>query len=204
MTKVLVVSRTRMGSLHCIGGITRDEHRNVRLCPSDGIHGHPADAQYVVGDVWDLEMSPASELVPPHVEDVVVGAARRIASQLGIGRYLRQNIDVIVGTADSLFEGKLIASGTHHLYVSHLDVPAGSVGFWQPPQDLTLEPGDRRLYSVPWRDSDAHVKYVGVDEPPSVISAGSLVRVSLARWFRGGTGPGLEGCWLQISGVYSR
>lgn len=50
---------------------------------------------------------------------------------------------------------------------------------------------------IGWRS----IKFKGFEEPVDVIPAGTLLRVSLARWvsFNEGEEPK---CWLQLSGWY--
>ena len=71
MVRVLIVAKTRMSSGVCIGGLTRDESKNVRLIPS-GRQNHPADTRCDVGQIWDLDFHVSPEVTPPHVEDVIV------------------------------------------------------------------------------------------------------------------------------------
>jgi hypothetical protein len=200
VTKVTIVSRTQMAHGVCIGGLTRDDRRNVRLLPASGEHSHPLDAQYVVGDVWDVELAAPSSLVPPHVEDQLVLSGRRVAPQSGLEVWLRNNVAPWRGGASSLFDGRLHVTPSGKAYVGRDAVPSSSVGFWVPTDDLVLDESAER-YQVPWRDGWISVKYVGSDPPAAVIVAGTLVRVSLSRWFPNSTG--IDGCWLQISGWYA-
>lgn len=186
----------------CIGGLTRDTLRNVRLLPSESGHSQPVDAPYQIGDVWEMELGDRVAIRPPHVEDMIVRGGRRIAPQTGLDVWLQRFGRPVVGPVSALFDGCLRLTATGTAYVGAASIPAGSVAFWRPVDDLPLGglAGDR--YQVPWRDGCISVKYVGVQPPLPVIKAGTLVRVSLSRWFQPGPGAP-ERCWLQISGWYA-
>ncbi len=66
--KVLIVGRTKMGgSGRCIGGVLLDG-TSVRLLDLAG-HHFDATAPFQVGEVWDIEFTCVTSIVPPHVED---------------------------------------------------------------------------------------------------------------------------------------
>lgn len=140
----------------CIGALTRQDCRSIRLCVADGVHHHPVTAPYRIGQVWDLAYEPAKLIEPPHVEDVVLaGPGRFVAMQSGMGRYLAACVSVWDGGPVALFGGRLrfTASGS-----GYLDREAGltpSVGFWRPDRDLDLEPGGSQRY-----------RYAGGPTPP--------------------------------------
>ena len=184
----------------CIGGLTRDDRRNVRLLPASGEHSHPLDAPYVVGDVWELELAAPSSVIAPHVEDQLVLSGQWLALQSGLEVWLKNNVAPWRGGASSLFDGRLHVTPSGRAFVGRDALPTSSVGFWVPTDDLVLDESGNR-YLVPWKDDQISVKYVGSDTPAAVIMAGTLVRVSLSRWFL--SPAGVDGCWLQISGWYA-
>ena len=53
--KVLIVAKTRHGSGACIGGITLDEGRSVRLIAADAAFNEHAGLEYNVGEVWEVD-----------------------------------------------------------------------------------------------------------------------------------------------------
>lgn len=198
MTRVLIVSRTRIGQDHCIGGMQRDDGRAVRLCPAELVHGLPVDAPYHIGDVWEMDLETPRRVQPPHVEDVIVRSARRVASQTGLGRYLAARIEPWRGGPEATFDGALRFTISGRGYVPEATAVTGSVGFWVPEMDLVLEDGNvYRCSGAEWRRA---VRYVGVSPADPVIPAGSLTRVSLSRVFAPEAGP--RGYWLQLSGWY--
>lgn len=75
--KVLMVAKTRQGGGACIGGITF-EGRSVRLIAADAAVDEHVGLEYSVGDVWEVEAVAPHEVVPPHVENIVVQSKRRM------------------------------------------------------------------------------------------------------------------------------
>ncbi len=75
--RVLIVAKTRQGAGACIGGITF-EGRSVRLIAADAAYNERAGLEYEVGEVWEVDATPADHVVPPHVENIIVRAKRRL------------------------------------------------------------------------------------------------------------------------------
>src|SRR5437762_439916 len=73
--KVLILAKTRRGPGACVGGITQDG-RSVRLVALDAATNERAGLEYGVGEVWELETAPVPEIIPPHVENILVLSAR--------------------------------------------------------------------------------------------------------------------------------
>lgn len=79
-----------------------------------------------------------------------------------------------------------------------------STGYWLLGEDLHLKrkewDGEVKLHYI---SQKVEARYVGVDKEIPKINAGTLVRVSLARWWS--EDPDANGeprCYLQISGWY--
>ena len=118
-----------------------------------------------------------------------------------VAAWLGQHAPVVSGDASVLFEGLLHASHAGTVYIGEYAVPRSGVGFWRPLGDLKLDDQAQR-YQTTFGSRVVAIKYVGEAPASAVIPAGSLVRVSLARWFSPGDS-GWEGCWLQVSGWYA-
>lgn len=197
---VLIVSRTRMKGGVCIGGISVEGHANVRLLPSSGGHSHPASAPFRIGQLWNLDLKTPATIVPPHVEDMLVEGARPAGELEDVAGWLGRNTMVVSGDVSVLFDGLLRVSHAGTAYIGENGVPRSSVGFWRPSSDLRADdPGQHYLATHGLRE--VTVKYVGEAPASPVIPAGSLVRVSLARWFSP-SGSDWTACWLQLSGWY--
>ena len=94
--KVLIVAKTRQGSGACIGGITF-EGQSVRLIAADAATNERAGLEYQVGEVWEVDATPAEHVIPPHVENIIVpieasAAARcQVASRSSSSTCLRRS-----------------------------------------------------------------------------------------------------------------
>jgi ATP-dependent DNA helicase RecQ len=200
--KVLIVARTRMKSGLCIGGLTSDG-RNVRLIRPEGRHRE--DAPYEVGSIWEMELHPVPFVQPPHIEDHLIVSCQLVGTARHAGRLVVSKVRPWRGGPRALFDGALRFRPSGPAYVASDYVPSGSVGFWIPDRPLTLvhtQYRDRYEYRDP-RGSTALFAYVGCAAPAPNIPAGSLVRVSLARWWRPPAEPEAdEVCYAQVSGWF--
>lgn len=199
--RVLIVARTRMGgsSHRCIGGIAEDD-RPVRLLTASG--DYPADSSPLrVGDIWELQLQAPQAVVRPHVENVQVGISRRIGPQHKLGDHLRSRVQPWRGGFSQLFGGLIRCTANGNGYVcKRIGVPDHSTGFWIPDRNLVLRQDGKHFDYGP---SAGGLSYVGERDPPKEISAGTLIRVSLATWWRpDGAEDCEERCYLQLSEWY--
>ena len=226
--ETLIVSRTRMGAHRCIGGIALikgGQDASIRLLNPDtasadgSVDGDekgswPASAPYGIGEVWDLDFERPPRITAPHVEDRIVRGGRRMhkATPEQLRAYLRKNVRVLrpaccwEGCTSTLFEGRLRSSkpgrGDGTGYAIHEDLPATSTGFWTPDRDLTWDGTKHYRYEAAPTPKIGRLTYKGEPAAVPVIPAGTLVRVSLARWLTFEAGPYPDACWLQLSGWY--
>jgi ATP-dependent DNA helicase RecQ len=202
--KVLIVAKTRQGGGACIGGITF-EGRSVRLIAADAAVNEHAGLEYNVGEVWDVEGEAPAQLVPPHVENIVVRRKRRLGPMSNIERFIERHMPPRVGGAEMLYEGVVQVAPGGALYIAERSgVPPYSTLFWRPDQPLTrIEDSKRLRYRYPTPDGGRTLTFVGFQEPIEVISAATLVRVSLSRWYRPDDRPDDElRCYVQLSGYF--
>lgn len=194
-----------MSNSKCVGGLLLHNNQSLRLLTASGTN-QPNNTAYQVGQIWDLAFTPARVLTPPHTEDVLVtggtyvsdepNLAARVAGM--VGRYWS-------GGPDQLLGGAVRATGNGSGFIAQPNVPAISTGFWRSDRDLTARNENNRVrYMYPGNYGGPRVfTYVGDAAPIAVISAQSLVRISLARWWTPQDAPELERrCYLQISGWY--
>ncbi len=210
MARVLIVAKTRMGEYSvCVGGLNLETNEGVRLLRSDGSN-QPNDTRFEVGQVWELVFQPHYGITRPHVEDIRVMRETYIGPTSNLRNMLMQRVQPWCGEPDQLFEGKLLLERTG--YISRMrGLPSCSTGFWLPTcplsQSLSFREG-QPYYQIIMQPEDVFpavrklfIKYVGFADPIGLIPAGTLVRVSLARWWqRPGTDE--ERCYLQLSGWY--
>ncbi|MDE3077155.1 MAG: hypothetical protein KGJ86_17195 [Chloroflexota bacterium] len=170
----------------------------------------PSDTPYSVGQIWDLAYTPRPKPVPPHVEDVAVAKRKYLRKQTDLASRLRPRVQLWQGNPTVLFDGMLHFTGQMHGYVERPNVPDRSTGFWLPADNLQLVSVEGKPYyrcvegKLCYRHWVCDLKYVGVTKPVDTLSGGTLVRVSLARWWRPSDAPDdlPERCYLQLSGWY--
>jgi ATP-dependent DNA helicase RecQ len=203
--KVLIVAKTRQGSGACIGGITF-EGQSVRLVAANAVWDETAGMEYEVGEVWELEAVPAKELIPPHVENVIVQSKRKMPPLEGRIQFIQGHMPPVRGGTDVLYEGLTRATSKGGLFISERNgVPSHSTAFWIPDRPLVREEDAKRIhYRYPAPDGGGRLTFVGFQDPPETIPAGTLLRVSLAHWWRPSDRPDLEfRCYVQLSGWFT-
>jgi hypothetical protein len=200
--KVVIVARTRMQGGVCVGAVSMEDGRSLRLLGPTG--GHlPFDAPYQIGYAWEVDFRPNADAEPPHVEDCRVFRGLRVDYVDDLATYLSERVTAWSGGRDALFGGLLLRSarGRGHISRAH-GIPDCSTGFWRPdtPLKQVIERG--RVYFTHGAEGAATiVPYVGMGKAPESIEAGSLARVSLSQWFAPREGQEAM-CWLQMSGIY--
>jgi len=199
--KVLIVGRTKMsGSSRCIGGILHDG-KSVRLVKPNG--QWDTSSEFDIGDIWDIDFTPATGLAPPHTEDILVTNYKYVGAQSGVAAHILSRIEPWRGSIDQVFNGFLGFTGSNNAFISQSGgVTNYSTWFWVPDKDLTLR-SDGKHYDYPGKYSNRGMSYVGEPAAIPVIPAGTLVRLSLARWWKPHDIENLEErCYLQLSGWF--
>lgn len=202
---VIILSKTQMNNNQvCVGGLTL-KGRYVRLLDEDG-HNQPENTDLEPKQAWEIEFTERPHNVPPHVEDIIVKNKARKGSlkdDITIKDFIeKRKIPIWRGHPDNLFDNLIqwTASGSGYIDEDG-GVPEHSVGFWISDRDLRKKEYKGVRYQYPSSSGWRSIKYKGLDEPVEVIPAGTLIRVSLARWksFEEDETPK---CWLQLSGWY--
>ncbi len=116
--KVLIVAKTRQGSGACIGGITLDEGRSVRLIAADAAWNEHIGLEYEVGEVWEVDAAPAERVIPPHVENIVVRSKHRLGLMTDPVPFIEAHMPPRVGGTDLLYDGLAQATRTGALYIA--------------------------------------------------------------------------------------
>jgi hypothetical protein len=204
--KALIVAKTRMPYACCVGALDLDTNRNLRLLQRNG-HHQPVGTPFHIGEIWAIECSPAPNLEQPHTEDVLVGQARRVGKVDSLRGEILKRVGPWQGNPDRLFPELLCATLAGRGYISRrVGVPRFSTGFWIPHSELKVTLDVRTTYEYAGKKYAGGVEflpYVGVAPANKCIPAGSLVRVSLSRWWCPDTQPDMElRCYLQLSGWY--
>lgn len=202
--KVVIVAKTRMGSGACIGGLTFDG-RSVRLIAPDADHNDQFNQEYQIGDVWDIEYSPDPKSQPPHTENISVQSKRQLPAIDDVAGFIHNHMPPQTGGPEMLYEGLVQATRAGVQYIAaRTGIPPYSTMFWQPDKPLIRDDDAKRIrYRYPTADGGRSVTFVGYQEPLEEIPAGSLLRISLAHWWRPQEMPeGELRCYVQLSGWY--
>jgi hypothetical protein len=205
--EVLITSKTHKGKVACVGGLVIDNNRLVRLL-NPGNRDQFPDTDLHIGEVWDIGFQAREDVEPPHIEDVVIHSKKYFGNIDDIsGFIMNSGIAIYKGSPNQIFEGALRWSGSGSGFIEkNGQLPAHSVGFWISDRDLTLEP-DEKHYCYSMNNiyvSDKRFAYVGFEPRTDKIPAGTLLRVSLARWWKPENSDMNERCYLQLSGWYNR
>lgn len=202
---VLILSKTNMNNGQvCVGGITL-QGRYVRLLDSNGSN-QPGDTDLAPKQAWEIEYKERTNNTPPHVEDILIQSRKpkgKLKINITIKDFIeKRNISIWKGSPDVLFDGLIQWTPNGSGYIDkNGGVPRHSVGFWISDRDLKRKEykGIRYQYpsSIDWRS----IKFKGFENTVDTLPAGTLLRVSLARWktFNVEEEPK---CWLQLSGWY--
>ena len=194
-----------MTSAVCIGALASDG-KYIRLL-NEGGYNQPLNTEFEVRQVWEVEYEERINKKPPHIEDVIVkskilrGTLKGEISMLQIVQ--RFKAAIWKGSPDVLFDGLLQWTDSGSGYVSENgNIPKNSVGFWIPDKDLTKQIFYEKVrYNYPKLTNRKSLPYVGFEQAIDIIPAGTLVRVSLARWWDT-NGTTEDRCSLQLSGWY--
>lgn len=202
---VLILSKTNMNNGQvCVGGITL-QGRYVRLLDPNGSN-QPGDTDLAPKQAWEIEYKERTNNIPPHVEDILIQSRKpkgKLKNNITIKDFIeKRNISIWKGSPDVLFDGLILWTSNGSGYIDkNGGVPRHSVGFWISDRDLKRKEykGIRYQYpsSIGWRS----IKFKGFEDTVGILPAGTLLRVSLARWITFNVEEELK-CWLQLSGWY--
>lgn len=187
----------------CVGAVDAANGALLRLIPRVGAEYHSwQQFNADTGDLISLVGNRSTALDPPHVEDFLVDKWSAAGKINDLPSWIRSKCLVWRGNRSVLFDGKLRYTTRGKGHINRGDpLPNNSVGFWELPAPLTLELGEKKRYTFTEPNS-LSAPYVGITSPQQTIAQGTLVRVSLSRWWAPDDGSMPEACWLQISGCY--
>ncbi|SFA62711.1 hypothetical protein SAMN04487972_1641 [Paracoccus halophilus] len=211
---VIIMARTVMGTDgRCIGAYDIGNKRNIRLLNENG-EKQPPSFPYRVGDRIQASYVdlPFNDIRKPHTEDVLLvrHSLKRSYSMNGLSQSIKSNIYVNSGGILNCFSGFLASEkleGDSHMRGS-LCIPPGcrldhSVCFWEADADLRLSFNSYEKLAYTYKIGERTIKipFTGDHDPPEEVSKGTIVRLSLARWWRPNNKQQWR-CQLQISGSY--
>lgn len=196
--EILIVAKTKWGEYFCIGGVELTTNKYVRLMRLNGGY-QLSNTQFKVGQVWEVDYKeiPAQ---PPHVEDVKVLAASLIGT-MDPKLHILKNCNIWQGDLSKIYNSKLKWENGSGFLNDPNNLPTNSVGFWQNDKDLVL---NYNYYNYNKVFASKKIPYKGEIQALDVIPAGTLTRVSLAKWWRPKDKLDIEErCYLQLSGWYN-
>ena len=200
------------GELVCVGGVDVDNQRSVRLLDARGHHETADTCPYTIWDIWDIDYYLNQRRPNPHTEDVNVTRRIKIdrvdVPNMSVNRFaelmLNSNIPIFRGSLFSVFDGKLRCTDMDKLYISKEDVPTYSTCFWINDKRLLGYKNNRGRWQYRYTDMSNRygytISYVGSAEPLDTIESGSIIRLSLAHWWKPNDSDDEERCYLQLSG----
>ena len=203
--QVLIVAKTRLKNGFCVGGIVQNG-RSVRLGVPSQLATEHFNHEYEIGDVWRInDYKVPLHLVPPHVEDIDVLSKERLRISDKLVEAIGKLMPPVVGGMDQLYDGAVRVAEGGMLYIGHDHVPEYSTLFWRPDRPLTLRgiSGINFRYAYPSDKGELYFTYKGLATAEACLPANTLIRISLARWWKPDDYPEREeGCYLQISGWF--
>lgn len=201
MNKVVITSKTRMSHGYCIGGYDVSDGKYIRLLKSNGSN-QGYDTQFEVGELWRLAYEQKQDVTPPHIEDVSVKKQIYIRRIEDLSDYILRRITPYNGSITGLFNNTLGFTSNGGPYINGTKgLPTNSVGFWLLPDDLEIVRADNGRIRYKVKGTIYEMPYVGLQPAIDLVPAGTLVRMSLARWWS--PEPNFEQrCYAQLSGWY--
>lgn len=200
--EILIVAKTHMKDAFCIGAFDITNNRNVRLLTSAG-DNQPKDTSFNIGDVWNIEYKDRAHITWPHTEDVLVQSAQFMSKKKSLPDYILNKRPVWEGPPSILFDGKISFPIGISGYLNKKNVIQVSVGFWKSDKDLELTILDDKKHYLYFGEQVYSLPYVGAANKVDTISKGTLIRVSLTRWWSPNIKFREEGCYCQLSGWYN-
>ena len=201
--EVLIVAKTFMKSAFCVGAYDLKTKMNIRLLTSSE-ENQPLDSKFEIGHIWDIDYLPRPNRIKPHVEDVLVQKARYVRVQTRLNEYLIKTVNIWEGGPEIIFNGKIkFPNGQSGFLEQKFSEIKQSVGFWLPDKDLELTVlDDHKHYFYFGEEQVFAFPYVGSNKVIDKITKGTLIRVSLARWWSPNIDRQQKRCYCQLSGWY--
>lgn len=206
---IVVVSRTRMSQGHvCIGAFDVENNRNIRLLTAAGEH-QPEACELDVGSVVRATYVKVTVgVIPPHTEDVKLKSYTAASQVQKVKDEFVAACPVVHGPITATFSGSLSREGSNSLSIRRENVPDHSVCFWKSDQIILLDSDYRERfgkvkYLYGQRYDRVGLPYVGMQDPIPSVPAGTVVRLSLARWWKPNDASyDDKRCQKQLSGWY--
>ena len=201
--EVLILLKTHFGNNVCVGGMVLANNQYVRLLNLGGWYQF-ADTEFEIGDVYDVRFTPSTSIREPHNEDVIIQSQTYLGTIENLSEFiLSKGVTIWRGSINNIFEGKIrwANSGAGFLSANIQNYPNHSVGFWLSDEDLSYE-NDHYFYPTGSAFTKRKLKYKGMPDAIDTVPANTLLRVSLAKWWKPADSDVEERCYVQLSGWY--
>lgn len=202
--EVLIVAKTHMKNAFCIGSYDMTNKRNVRLLTSNQ-ENQPLDTKFNIGQVWEIDYIERPIITKPHTEDVLVQNATFIRNIEDLYSFLIENVNIWKGDPEILFDSKITfpIGGSGFLDQKKSDL-AQSVGFWIPDKDIELTILDDKKHYFYFGLQVYSFPFVGSISKINTIPKGTILRVSLTRWWSPDPNKIQKRCYCQLSGWFEK
>lgn len=188
------------GSGRCIGDLLEDG-TSVRLLRGPGLHWD-IGAPFQIGDIWDLTFATTAARPAPHTEDAIVLTQKFVGKEPNLRSRIVELNSTSEGALGKTFQGMLSFTGNNNGYISPFRAPNFSTQFWIPDRDLTLRADGKHYDYAQFGIIRRGMSYVGEPNAITKIPKGTLVRLSLAGWWKPEDIEMEERCYLQLSGWF--
>ena len=164
----------------------------------------PSNTDFNIGDIWDITFENRRDVIPPHIEDIIISQKRFRRHVENITEFiLNCGVEIYRGSPSRIFNGMLGWTGNGGGFIENKEnLPSNSVGFWISDINLEFNNGYYHYDSGNIFERIKRLKYVGFQPIVEIIPAGTLMRISLARWWKPEDADISERCYLQLSGWY--
>jgi hypothetical protein len=199
--KVLIVAKTMMKGAYCVGGYDMENKKNIRLLMSNESN-QPLDTKFEIGQIWNIDYVSRSKIIYPHSEDVLIQDATFYSNIHNIADFLKENVNIWRGSPDVIFDNKIFFQvGKSGVLDSDKSLNY-SVGFWIADKDLELSILDNQKHYIYFDCQPYFFPYVGLKDRIERIPKGTVLRVSLTRWWSPNKDIFAQKCYCQLSGWY--
>jgi len=200
--EILIVAKTHMKNAFCVGAYDITNMKNVRLLTSRE-ENQPLNTKFNIGQIWNIEYITRRNIINPHTEDVLVQKVEFVKSINNLVSFLIENVPIWKGSPEIIFEGKINfpigSSGFLEQKNSNL---TSSVGFWVADKDLELTILEDKKHYFYFGEQVYSFPFVGSIDKIETIPKGTLLRVSLTRWWSPNSTKFQKRCYCQLSGWF--
>lgn len=200
--KVLIVAKTYMSQAFCVGAYDMDNHKNIRLLTNQE-KNQPLNTSFEIGQIWNINYSQRENIVKPHTEDVLIKSCEFIENIKSITDYLIKHVPIWKGSPSNIFDGKVSFPIGQSGFIGQKNSNLSqSVGFWIPDENLELTILEDKKHYLYFGEQIYSFPFVGTMTKVETIPSGTLVRVSLARWWSPNPNQFQKRCYCQLSGWF--